>query len=108
MTNTTYNGWTNYQTWRVNLEMIDDSRDHYLEQIKEMVELDKDISELNLTSELSEMLKSDVENLLECETYNPDNSMVLSYAMAFVNECNFWEIAENILIDYWSEYFEAV
>jgi hypothetical protein len=54
------------------------------------------------------MLKRDVENLLECETYNPENSLVLSYAMAFVNECNFWEIAENILIDYWSEFFEAV
>ena len=88
--------------------MIDDSRDHYLEQIQEMVELDKDITELNLTAELSEMLKSDVENFLECETYNPEKSLALSYAMAFVNECDFWEIAEHILIDYWSDYFEAV
>ena len=108
MTDQKYNGWTNYATWRVNLEMIDDSREHYLEQIQEMVDLEKDISQLNLTSELAEMLKNDVENLLECETYNPDNSTVLSYAMAFVSECDFWEIAENILIDYWSEYFEAV
>lgn len=108
MTDTTYNGWRNYATWRVNLEMIDESKDHYLDEIKEMVALDKDISELNLTAELAEMLKRDVENLLECETYNPDKSTVLSYAMAFVSECDFWEIAENILIDYWSEFFEAV
>ena len=108
MTNTTYNGWRNYATWRINLEMIEDSKDHYLDEIKELVALDKDISELNLTAEVSEMLKRDVENLLECETYNPENSTVLNYAMAFVSECDFWEIAENILIDYWSEFFEAV
>ena len=35
-TNTTHNGWTNYATWRVNLELFDglDPRDYWPQEVK--------------------------------------------------------------------------
>lgn len=107
ITQTKYNGWTNYATWRVNLEMIDERQDHYFEEIKSMIGEKKTINTLNLTRWLSDLLREDVEEFLSCEivretlesTYS-DNNLCLDYAIAFISECNFWEIAEHMLIDY--------
>ncbi len=96
--------------------MIDDQRDHYMEEIRDWLDgtnpkLDqnrKPINELKLTVAVYEMIKEDVNHLLECELHEPETSLVLSYAMAFVDECNFWEIADHLLADYWNEYHEAV
>jgi len=74
-----YNGWTNYQTWRINLEVFDGfdiegySNDVY---------------------ELSNELKTYIEDYLS-ETTN--EGLALDYAMAFISEVNFYEIAENLL-----------
>ena len=74
-----YNGWTNYQTWRINLEVFDNfdiegySNDVY---------------------ELSNELKTYIEDYLS-ETTN--EGLALDYAMAFISEVNFYEIAENLL-----------
>jgi hypothetical protein len=40
MTDTTYNGWTNYATWRVNLEVFDglDPYDHFSDDQSTMVD----------------------------------------------------------------------
>ena len=75
MTDTTYNGWTNYSTWRVNLEIFDGYEtdgqrvDH--EYIKDMAE---------------EIVLGEVD----------EQSLAHSYAHSFMNEVNWYEIAESI------------
>jgi hypothetical protein len=88
MSDTKYNGWTNYATWRINLEMFD------------CVSLD----DLNMTGleayELGEALKDYAEEILSTDTDN--HSLVYSYAMAFISDVNWYEIAEH-LIDAYAE-----
>lgn len=83
-----YNGWSNYATWRVKLELIDNE----VETIKENNETFKDISELG------ETLKN------ECEMYiglDKDNSgIAYDYAMAFLSHVNWYEIASSVAGDY--------
>ncbi len=72
--NTKHNGWANYATWRVNLEMFDayDNDD-------ELVTADE--------------LKYHAETLIECES---DGGMALDYALAFLQDVNWQEIADSI------------
>ena len=77
MTNeNTYNGWTNYATWKVNLEMFDghDSTDGY-----------------KVTPEDCQNYANAV--LLENET---EGNLVCDYSPAFLEDVNWSEIAETI------------
>ncbi len=80
----THNGWSNYATWRINLELWDDNS--WIENIDEKFE---DIYALR------QYLKDTTEEMLEGET--TDASLVLSYALAFLNDVNWHEIAEHIV-----------
>lgn len=65
-----YNGWTNYATWRVNLEMFDGSETHWTpESAREFVE--------------------------ECIESTTDEGIARDYAMAFISDVNWYEIAEH-------------
>jgi hypothetical protein len=76
MTNDTkYNGWTNYATWRVNLEMFDG--------------YDPDGSPVS-----ADMLKDIAEELIGMECLQ-ESGLAYSYAMAFLDEVNWYEIAEH-------------
>jgi hypothetical protein len=93
MTDKTYNGWTNYATWRVNLEIFDgmDPRDmgwHKLDKY-----------------DLGLILKDYAEECLEmqCEGKDGGMSLVFSYAMAFLSDVNWREIAEMMLEAYQDE-----
>jgi hypothetical protein len=86
-TPTTYNGWTNYATWRVNLEYFDG------------IGIDPQGMEL---SEIASDLKEQLEEHLEQEVNGNTQSLAFSYAMAFVSEVNFYEIARH-LIEYHAE-----
>jgi hypothetical protein len=79
MTNTTYNGWTNYATWRIALEWFD---------CYNPFEYEKD------SYELSKMLKEYVEESLSMEACS---DFTLSYALTFISDVNWYEIAENII-----------
>ena len=68
------NGWTNYETWRVNLEIFGDCYEDFLDY-------DKD------------SLKEYVQEMLEMDC---NNKTTLSYATAFINNVNFYEILEHI------------
>ena len=72
-----YNGWTNYATWRVKLEIWDDVR--YFEDWNGKVSPDY----LQETTE--EYLRD-----------NCSNNTTFSYAMAFINDVNWYEIADSI------------
>ena len=81
----TYNGWSNYATWRINLEIFDNF----------------DISDYDKTPyELSEQLKDYVEDCI-FDVY--DEGLVKDYARAFIQEVNFYEIAEALLDAYIEE-----
>jgi len=85
----TYNGWSNYATWRINLEIFDNF----------------DISDYDKTPyELSQQLKDYADEILYMDQKNLDNeSLALSYARAFMDEVNFYEIAEALLDAYIEE-----
>ena len=72
-----YNGWTNYATWRVNLEIIDG------------IEIDTIIC--------AEYIKEYIEDVVfgQYELGNGSH-LVEDYARAFVSEVNFYEIAQRI------------
>lgn len=79
MNTNTYNGWTNYATWRVALEWFDTHNPFSYE---------KD------SYELSKMLKEYVNESLEMEACG---DFTLAYALAFVSEVNWFEIAQHLI-----------
>jgi hypothetical protein len=79
-----YNGWTNYATWRVNLEMIDG-----MEPSDFGTGLD--------SYDLGQALKDHAESLIDCTT---NDGLAKDYALAFLSEVNWHEIAEHMIEDY--------
>ena len=80
-----FNGWSNYATWRINLEIFDNF----------------DISDYDKTPyELSYQLKDYVDEILFIDV--PDG-LAKDYAYAFIVEVNFYEIAEALLDAYIEE-----
>ena len=70
-----YNGWTNYATWRINLELFDGYESD------------------------DELTGDDVEAIAESyifETSTVDSSIMEDYARAFISNVNWEEIAEHI------------
>jgi hypothetical protein len=74
---TEYNGWTNYATWRVNLELFDGD-DHAS---------DNDLDAYDLGQTLRELAME-----LMTETAS---GLALDYAEAFLSDVNWYEIAEH-------------
>ena len=70
-----YNGWTNYQTWRVNLEILSDG--DYEEEVT------------------ADYLEDLVEDLVFGNSVDED-SLAYSFAKSFISEVNFYEIAISI------------
>jgi hypothetical protein len=85
MKDTTYNGWTNYATWRVNLEMIDG------------LELSDFGTELDPYG-LGQALKDYADEIL-CQGCGYEG-LVLDYARAFLVDVNWAEIARHMIDDY--------
>jgi hypothetical protein len=85
-----YNGWTNYATWRVNLEMFD-GWDPY------------DAGHDSSTSayDLGLALKEIAEELLATDAN--EGSLAYSYAMAFISDVNWTEIARHMIEAYAEE-----
>ena len=85
MKNEEYNGWSNYATWRVNLECVDSV--HYEEA--ETV--------YNSISELADAIKNNVELFIGDEASGSTGSGICyDYAMAFLSDVNWYEIAKNM------------
>ena len=83
-TEKTYNGWTNYATWRVNLEICDDlCNGWYAER-----ETFEDVYEL------SKSLQEDAELIVSGYEEFPE-SLTLDYARAFLSDVNWYEIASH-------------
>jgi hypothetical protein len=82
-TRQTYNGWTNYATWRISLEWFSDG-------------FNVDEHEMD-AYELSLQLREYVESTLEETTVQ--STLVLDYALSFVSDVNWYEIAEHLIND---------
>lgn len=78
MNDNKYNGWTNYATWRVNLEILSDMDWYETEYVD------------------ADYLKSLVEDVVFSQH---EESLMADYANAFLSEVNYHEIAEHILED---------
>ena len=74
MKENTYNGWTNYATWRINLEMFDGGYDGEYDGME------------------ADDFKLRAIELLEMDC--PQESLAFDYAMAFLDDVNWHEIAE--------------
>ena len=86
MTDNTYNGWTNYATWRVALEIFDglDPMEFWGLERETLTE-----------SELAFILEEHaVEVVFEGST---QRNLADSYAEAFLSDVNWYEIASNKL-----------
>ena len=70
-----YNGWTNYATWRVNLEILGD------------IEFEETVT--------ADDLKEIVEDVVFNNTVEKD-CLAADYARSFIQQVNFYEIAEGI------------
>ncbi len=70
-----YNGWTNYATWRINLEIIDG------------IEIE--------TKTCAATIKEIIDDVVFSQ-YDGMNSLMYDYASAFISEVNFYEIAQSI------------
>jgi hypothetical protein len=88
MQDNTYNGWTNYATWRVNLEIFDDM------EIVGMFDLTLD------AYDLGPYLKDFAEMIID---NGSSTGLALDYAMAFLQDVNWREIAEHMVADYCEE-----
>lgn len=76
-----YNGWTNYETWRVNLEIFDgmDLEDHEVDA--------------GFHDGVAEYLKDTAEELVVGEA----TGLAKSYALAFMANVNWHEIAKHYM-----------
>jgi hypothetical protein len=84
----TYNGWTNYATWRVNLEIFDGMNpdDFGLPESQQT-----DAYELSLC--LKDTAHDNIEN-------SAPEGLARDYAMAFLEDVNWREIAQHMIADY--------
>ena len=89
MSDTKYNGWTNYATWRVNLEVFDG--------------IDPEMFDLTLEVEALRHVVQDVaEECIFPHAYDERgrSSLMEDYARAFLQDVNWYEIAEHLIADH--------
>ena len=98
MTDTTYNGWSNYATWRINLEIFDgmdlDLDGYFVDGAEPDAYILKD--------ELQEIVEEGVFAEHRFDERRP-SSLMEDYARAFLSEVNYYEIAQHLLRDYAEE-----
>ena len=71
-----YNGWTNYATWRINLEILGD------------IEFNEHVS--------ADYLKEITEDCVFSGRDFSGLSLVKDYALSFLSQVNYYEIAKHI------------
>jgi hypothetical protein len=88
----TYNGWTNYATWRVNLEMFDGQSAEDLGCFTRYEEPD--------TSDVAQYLREWAEESISNDAI--PEGLAIDYALAFLDQVNWYEIAQHF-VDEWNE-----
>ena len=83
MSKSTYNGWTNYATWRINLEIFDG-----------MTARDLTGRSVSCMSELRDACQEYAEELIEATS---NEGLARDYALAFLSDVNWYEIAKHLI-----------
>ena len=96
MKNKNYNGWTNYATWRVNLEFFADNEEMYCECLEDLNSESADF-EREAKSRICMRLETDLENYIIETT---EDGLARDYAFAFLRDVNYYEIAEHMYDNY--------
>lgn len=88
----TYNGWANYETWRIQLEVIDGmTLEDFGVDIRHL-----DLDEVNAQVErLSESIAAYVQEIIEQDA----KGFALDLALSFLNKVDWYEIAEHMIDD---------
>jgi len=95
MTDKTYNGWTNYETWRVNLEIFDNMTASDFDGA--------DDAEVDIYG-FSMQLKDYAEEIIFQQVpINQPSTLMEDYARAFLQDVNWYQIAEHMVNDYIAE-----
>ena len=81
-----HNGWTNYETWRIKLEIFDSTDSRELE-IFDSTDFWEDVSDAS-----AEFCRDLVEQHIEQES----NGLARDYALAFIANVNWHEIADSL------------
>ena len=90
--NNTYNGWTNYATWRVNLEIFDGM----------------DFEDFNTMADDAFQFGQDLQLYAEEIIFMDCNDgLAQSYARAFLSDVNWTEIASSMIETYKDEVSNA-
>ena len=89
-----YNGWTNYETWRINLEMIDGMTAADFG----VIERDPNYRDCAV-EDLAERLESYVAEVVEADA----KGFALDLATSFLARVDWEEIAEHMIDDYQAE-----
>ena len=88
MNDQTCNGWTNYPTWRVSLEFFSDIEEEELKEI--FGDKPEDMTMLDVEGYLEDIVLDHISNDAK------EGSIAHSYAYAFVNQVNWYEITEHL------------
>jgi hypothetical protein len=100
--NEKYNGWTNYATWRVGLEVINDmtledfgvSYTYPTDESRSYGgEYDENDLDMVDASDLADAMKNYVEEHID-ET---SDGLAKDYALAFLSDVNWYELAEHMI-----------
>jgi hypothetical protein len=101
MSDTKYNGWTNYATWRINLEVFDGL------ELEDFGGQDKNFDpELICLHTLAEALQERAEEIIFLDSNiggKSPSSLLEDYARAFLQDVNYYEIAEHLVQDHIAE-----
>ena len=87
--NSKYNGWTNYETWRVQLEMLDGQTLEDFGMVPEEGETCVSVRQL------AGVLQDSCAELIELDAAG----LALGYALAFLDRVNWYELAEHMVAD---------
>ena len=88
MTEKTYNGWANYETWRVNLEIFDGIA--WLDQFDDGMDV----------YQAADFLKEYAQEIIE---QSSPEGLARDYALAFLDAVNWREIAQSMYDAYKEE-----
>lgn len=98
-----YNGWANYETWRVNLEMLDGMTPEDFgfradDFITDNTDGTQDTFVKLQTARLAEVLENHVVELIEMDTNG--KGFAHDLAMSFIARVDWDEIADHLIADY--------
>jgi hypothetical protein len=98
MNDKTYNGWSNYATWRINLEIFDGmdlDLDAYMGE-------ESKFDAHDLKDELQRIAEEIIFEGMGYDERRPSNLME-DYARTFLQDVNYYEIATHLINDYIAE-----